>query len=98
MHALLHDVRFPHLQTLALDILTPDAPSNDRALAMLLERISTLQHVAWKHLDPDALSTSALPSLRTLHVEEESRRYLGVPARRAARSHAAAALLSVVYA
>lgn len=70
LHALLHDVRFPHLQVLALDILAPGAPSNARVLAALLERTLTLRHIAWKHLDPDALSASALPTLRTLHVEE----------------------------
>ena len=70
LHALLHDVRFPHLQALGLDILAPEAPSNARTLAILLERTPTLQHVTWRHLDPDALSTSALPALRTLRVEE----------------------------
>jgi hypothetical protein len=70
LHALLHDVCFPHLQALALDILAYEAPSNARALATLLERSPTLQHAAWKHLNPDALSSRALPALRTLHVEE----------------------------
>jgi hypothetical protein len=69
LHALLHDLRFPRLQTLAFDILAPDAPSNARAFSMLLESTPTLQHVAWKHLDPDALSSSALPSLRTIQVK-----------------------------
>ncbi|KAI9443860.1 hypothetical protein H4582DRAFT_2095276 [Lactarius indigo] len=41
-----------------------------RVLAMLLEHTPRLQHAAWKHLDPGALSTSALPALRTLHVME----------------------------
>ncbi len=72
LHALLHDVCFPHLRAFALDILAPEAPSNARALAMLLERTPTLQHAAWKHLDPDALSAGTLPALRTLHVEEVS--------------------------
>jgi hypothetical protein len=40
---------------------------------MLLESTPTLQHVAWKHQDSDALSASALPSLRTLHVEDVPR-------------------------
>lgn len=70
LHVLLHDVCFPHLQALALDILAPEAPSNARALATLLERTPTLQHVTWRHLDPDPLSTGALPALRTLHAEE----------------------------
>jgi hypothetical protein len=70
LHALVHDVRFLHLQSLALDILAPDAPSNARALVGLLERTPTLQHAAWSHLDPDAvLSANALPALRTLCVE-----------------------------
>ncbi|KAI9434792.1 hypothetical protein H4582DRAFT_743801 [Lactarius indigo] len=70
LHALLDDVCFPRLRALALDILAPEAPSNARALVMLLERTPTLQHAAWKYLDPGALSTSALPALRTLHVME----------------------------
>ncbi len=37
---------------------------------MLLERTPTLQHAAWRHLDPEALSPGALPALRTLHAEE----------------------------
>jgi len=69
LHALLHDVCFPHLRALALDILTPEAPSNACALAMLLERTPMLQHATWKHLDPDVLSAGALPALRMLHVE-----------------------------
>ena len=73
LQTLSHDVRFPHLQTLAFDILAPDAPSNARALSTLLECTPTLQHVALKHLDPDALSANALPSLRTLHVDDVSR-------------------------
>ena len=73
LHALLHDVHFPHLRTLAFDVLAPDAPSNARALSTLLENTPTLQHVAWKHLNPDAMSTSVLPSLRTLHVEDVPR-------------------------
>ena len=70
LHALLHDVRLPHLQALVLDILATEAPSNARALAIFLERTPTLQHAAWKHLEPDALPASALPALRTLHVDE----------------------------
>ncbi|KAI9437370.1 hypothetical protein BJY52DRAFT_612299 [Lactarius psammicola] len=70
LHALLHDVCFPHLQVLALDILAPEAPANAHTLAMLLERTPKLQHAAWRHIDPDALSPGALPALHTLHVEE----------------------------
>ncbi|KAH9046341.1 hypothetical protein EDB83DRAFT_2404658 [Lactarius deliciosus] len=70
LHALLDDLCLPHLRALALDILAPEAPSNARAFAMLLERTPALQHATWKHLDPDALSPGALPALRTLHVEE----------------------------
>lgn len=63
-------MRFPQLQSLGLDILAPEAPSNTRALAVLLERTPTLQQAAWRHLDPDPLSASALPALRTLRVED----------------------------
>ncbi|KAI9452562.1 hypothetical protein BJY52DRAFT_1226064 [Lactarius psammicola] len=70
LRALLHDVCFPHLRALVLDILAPEAPANARTLAMLLERTPKLQHAVWRHIDPDALSTGALPALRTLHVEE----------------------------
>ncbi|KAI9434799.1 hypothetical protein H4582DRAFT_743992 [Lactarius indigo] len=41
-----------------------------RVLAMLLEHTPMLQHAAWKHLDPGALSTSALPAQHMLHVME----------------------------
>ena len=71
LHALVHDVRFPHLQALKLDILAPEAPSNACAFTRLLERTPTLQHAAWKHIDPDAvLSSNALPTLRTLRVQD----------------------------
>ncbi|KAH9169634.1 hypothetical protein EDB89DRAFT_2196357 [Lactarius sanguifluus] len=71
LHALLEDVGPLHLRALALDNLAPEAPSNARALAiMLLEHTPTLQHVTWKHLDSDPLSPGALPALCTLHVEE----------------------------
>ncbi|KAI9442865.1 hypothetical protein BJY52DRAFT_1420908 [Lactarius psammicola] len=70
LHALLHDVCLPHIQVLMLDILVPEAPANAHTLTMLLERTPKLQHAAWRHIDPDALSPGALPALRTLHVEE----------------------------
>jgi hypothetical protein len=71
LRVLLDDVRFSHLQCLALDILAPEAPSNACVLTRLLECTPTLQHAAWKHLEPETvLSANALPALRTLRVED----------------------------
>ena len=71
LHVLLDNMHFPHLQCLALDILAPEAPSNACVLTRLLERTPTLQHAAWKHLEPDTLlSANALPALRTLRMED----------------------------
>ncbi len=69
LRALLHDVCFPHLQALALDILVPEAPSDARALATPLQGTPPLQRAAWSHLGPEALSTGALLALHTLHAE-----------------------------
>ena len=64
-------MRFPHLQALALDILAPEALSNACALTRLLKRTPTLQHAAWKHIDPDAvLCANALLALRTMRVQD----------------------------
>ncbi len=69
LHALLHDVCFPHLQALALDILVLEAPSDARALATLLQGTLALQRAAWSHLFPEALSAGVLLALHTLHAE-----------------------------
>ena len=63
-------MHFPHLRTLALSIhsLLPEENkiTNARALAELLELTPTLQHAAWRHIDPGPLHPRALLSLRTL--------------------------------
>ena len=64
-------MRFPHLQALAIDILAPEAPSNACVLTRLFERTATLQHAAWKHIDPDAvLCANPLPAFPTMRVED----------------------------
>ncbi|KAI0302868.1 hypothetical protein B0F90DRAFT_1925019 [Multifurca ochricompacta] len=69
LRSLFHEVRFPHLRTLALEIYARPEPTNARALAEFLERTPTLQHVAWYHLDPGPLSSGALPALRSLRAD-----------------------------
>ncbi|KAI9511018.1 hypothetical protein F5148DRAFT_1327872 [Russula earlei] len=71
LHALLHDVRFPRLRTLALALAVHPAHSDPAAgaLAAFLERTPTLEHAAWRHIDPGPLSPRALPSLRSLRAE-----------------------------
>jgi hypothetical protein len=66
---LLDDTRFPRLRALTLSIYARPEPSNAHALAELLERTPTLQHVAWRYLDPRPLSPGTLPALRSLRAD-----------------------------
>ncbi|KAH9955860.1 hypothetical protein BC827DRAFT_828175 [Russula dissimulans] len=70
LHVLLHDVRFPRLRTLALAIHADlPEPTHAPALAAFLERTPTLEHAAWRPIDPGPLTPNALPSLRSLRAD-----------------------------
>jgi len=70
LHALLHDVHFPRLRTLALAIHADrPEPTYAPALASFLERTPTLEHAAWRPTDPGPLSPTALPALRSLRAD-----------------------------
>jgi len=70
LHALLHDVHFPRLRTLALAIHADHPePTYAPALASFLERTPTLEHAAWRPIDPGPLSPNALPTLRSLRAD-----------------------------
>ena len=52
--------------------LNPSPPRTDQrvcALAALLERTPTLEHVAWRYLEPGPLVPGTLPTLRSLRAD-----------------------------
>jgi hypothetical protein len=66
---LLGETRFPLLSGLSLSIHARPEPTNSRTFSALLERTPTLQHVAWRYLEPKPLSPNALPTLRSLRAD-----------------------------
>ncbi|KAH9952342.1 hypothetical protein BGW80DRAFT_1470396 [Lactifluus volemus] len=69
LHMLLGETRFPLLSGLSLSIHARPEPTNSRTFSALLERTPTLQHVAWRYLEPNPLSPNALPALRSLRID-----------------------------
>ena len=65
---LLDDIHFSHLRALTLSIRACPEPTNASTLAALLMRTPTLQHVAWRYLEPGPLAPGTLPALRSLHA------------------------------